>query len=143
MKHITPYKELRGGLESIHDHVSSSAPMPPDKVIAYLRAPSPSIACPGVYDHPFIEGRKLLGPYKCTDGNFFWDSDTWKYVLKYNLVLPQDFIDYVMSGAGDAFFEECIEKSELWTDAIKAWKKKQGYIAFLPSRSELIALEKF
>jgi len=102
---ITPYKELHGGKESIYDHISTSSSPPPDKVIAYLRAPDPALVCPGVYDHPFIEGRKLFGPNKCTDGKFFWDSDTWKYVLKYNLTLPQEFIDYVMSEAGDLLFK--------------------------------------
>jgi hypothetical protein len=34
-------------------------------------------------------------------------SDTWKYVLKYHVTLPKEFIDHVMSEEGIAFMEWC------------------------------------
>lgn len=37
---ITPYKELSGGEESIHDHIREGYEVP-DKVIAYLRTTKP------------------------------------------------------------------------------------------------------
>jgi len=140
---VTPFKELRGGQESIYDHISPVKVIIPDKVIAYLLAAKPVLTSPGVYSHPFIEGKKLFGPDICTDGTFFWDRDTWKYVLKYNLTLPRMFIDHIMSEKGDIFISHCIDCNDDWCEPIKRWKKKQGYISFLPSKELLESLDKF
>ncbi len=48
----------------------------------------------------------MPGPYLYTDDDHCWDSNTWKYVLKYGLQLSQEFIDYVMSEKGTKFLEE-------------------------------------
>lgn len=74
----------------------------------------------------------MLGPYWYTDWKYFWDRDLWKYVVKYNVTLPEEFVNYVMSGAGDAFFEEYIDKSDSWSGTIKQWKKKNGMLCLLP-----------
>ena len=140
---ITPFKELHGGQESIYDHIAAEKLAVPDKVIAYLLAAQPVLTAPGVYQHPFIRTRTLPGPDKCTDGRFFWDRDTWKYVLKYNLILPQEFIDHVMSEKGDAFISYCIDRNDDWCEPIKQWKKKQGYVSFLPSKALLDTLYNF
>ena len=79
----------------------------PNKVIAYLQTTMPFVMSPGFYDHPFKTGTHLLGPYRYTDGKYYWDRDTWKYVLKYNLVLLQEFIGHVMSDEGTSFLEKC------------------------------------
>ena len=139
---LTPYKELHGGNESIHNHVQPGYTVP-DKVIAYLRTTNPLLMSPGVYDHPFKPGKRLLGPYSYTDGKYFWDRDTWKYVVKYGLVLPQDFIDHVMSDEGTAFIEKCIDESDSWCEVIKGWKKRQGFICFLPENAGDTSLENF
>ena len=107
---ITPYKELHDGEESIYDHIQKEYVVP-DKVIAYLQTTDPFLMALGIYEHPFKKGTQLMGPYWFTDGKYYWDRDTWKYVLKYGLVLPQEFIDHVMSEAGTAFLEKCIKEN--------------------------------
>lgn len=139
---ISPYKEIRCGCESIYDNIEEGYTVPA-KVIAYLRTTTPYIMSPGVYAHPFKKDVHLLGPYMYTDGHFCWDRDTWKYVMKYGLKLPQEFIDHVMSEAGTKFIESCIEKNESWSTTIKEWKKKQGFVCFLPDNAGDVELEKF
>lgn len=139
---ITPYKEIFGGNESIYDYIQDEY-FVPDKVIAYLKTAIPHIMCPGIYDHPFKKGTRLLGPYWYTDGKYCWDRDTWKYVIKYGLTLPQDFIEHVMSDEGTAFIEKCIEDSDSWSEVIKKLKKKQGFICFLPENAGDYSIENF
>ena len=88
----------------------------PDKVIAYLRTAKPFLASPVIYEHPFKEGVTLLGPYLYTDDTYYWDRDTWKYVVKHHLRLPQDFIDHVMSEEGTRFIESQIDENDLWNE---------------------------
>ena len=128
---LSPYKELRAGEKSIHDYVQEGYSVP-EKVIAYLRTTEPYLMSPGIYEHPFKPGTRLLGPYMYTDGKYFWDRDLWKYVVKYHVTLPEEFVNYVMAGDGDAFFEEFIDKSASWSETIKQWKKKKGVICLLP-----------
>lgn len=131
---LTPYRELHGGKESIHDHIQDGYEVP-DKVIAYLRTTKPFLMSPGVYDHPFKEDTRLLGPYLYTDDKYYWDRDTWKYVVKYGLELPQSFIDHVMSDAGTKFIEQQIDANESWSKVIKQWKRKKGFICLLPDNA--------
>lgn len=139
---VSPFKEIRLGRESIYEHVQKGYTVP-DKVIAYLRTTKPYLLSPGIYDHPFKPGERLLGPYTYTDGKHYWDRDTWKYVLKYHVTLPQEFIDYVMSDEGDAFIERFIDESDSWSNAIKRWKKRKGFICFLLDNAGEIELKDF
>ena len=139
---ITSYKEIRGGEKSIYENVREGYSVP-EKVIAYLRTTTPFMMSPGIYEHPFKPGSRLLGPYLYTDGKYYWDRDTWKYVLKYGLVLPQEFIDHVMSEEGTVFIEKCIEESDSWSNVIKEWKKRQGFICFLPENAGDRSIEDF
>ena len=139
---LTPYKELLCGNKSIYDCVQEDYTVP-DQVIAYLRTTQPYLACPGIYEHPFKPGKRLLGPYMYTDGKYYWDRDTWKYVLKYHVTLPQEFIDHVMSEEGAAFFEYLIDQSDSWSNAVKTWKKRKGFLCFLPNNADRIELEDF
>ena len=139
---LTPYKELRSGERSIHDAIDKTQVIP-EKVIAYLRCGEPLLMAPGMYEHPFKAGVTLLGPYIYTDGKYFWDRDTWKYVVKYNVALPQAFIDRVMSEEGTRFIEQRIDSHEDWSDTIKTWKKKKGFSCFLPDHAGEIALIDF
>ena len=139
---ISPYQELNCGDKSIYDNIEEGYVVP-DKVIAYLRTTKPYLMSLGTYEHPFKKGVTLLGPYWYTDGYYYWDRDTWKYVVKYGLKLPQEFIDHVMSDAGTKFIERCIEENESWSSIIKAWKKEQGYVCFLPDDAGNKEIEEF
>lgn len=98
---------------------------------------------PGRYEHPFKPGETLLGPYTYTDGKYYWDMDMWKYVLKYHVTLPQEFIDHVMSDEGTAYFERFIDESDSWSDEIKMWKKKKGLLCLLRDNAGETELEDF
>lgn len=107
---ITPYKENHGGLESIYDNIQEGYEVP-QKVIRYLKTTNPYMMSPGIYKHPF-KNMDLLGPYWYCDDKYYWDRDTWKYVIKYGLKLPQDFIDHVMSDKGTEFLERCEKENK-------------------------------
>ncbi len=139
---LTPYKELRCGDKSIYDFVQDDYTVP-DQVIAYLRTTQPFLMSPGIYKHPFKPEMKLLGPYMYTDGKYYWDRDTWKYVAKYHVTLPQEFIDHVMSEEGVAFIERFIDKSNSWSGIIKKWKEQPGSLCLLPDDAGEVELEKF
>lgn len=139
---LTPYKELNRGSESIHDHVREGYTVP-DKVIAYLRTTKPFVMSPGIYDHPFKEGVRLLGPYLYTDDKYYWDRDTWKYVVKYGLVLPESFINHVMSDEGTKFIEQQMKSTESWDETFKNLEKTNGYTCFLPENAGDRDLEEF
>ena len=122
---ITPYKEIRCGDESIYDHILNDYTVPV-QVIDFLRTTQPYTMQPGVYEHPFKPGKRLLGPYLYTDGKYCWDRDTWKYVVKYHVTLPQTFIDHVMSDEGRSFLERFDHQSGTWVDTI-SWGQPVPY----------------
>ena len=142
LKSITPYKELSQGEERIYDHLKKGFKVP-DKVIAYLKTTKPYLMSPGVYEHPFKEGMRLLGPYLYTDDVFYWDRDTWKYVVKYGLELPDEFIDHVMSEEGTAFLEEQLRSDKSWSSVISDWKEKKDVVWLIPDSAGDRALEEF
>ena len=139
---LSPFKEIEGGDESIYDYVKEGYTVP-DQVIAYLRTTEPYYMCPGIYEHPFKPGQRLLGPYVYTDGKYYWDRDTWKYVLKYHVTLPQEFVDHAMSDEGAAYIESFLKKSDSWSDTIQDWKKEEGVLCLLPDDAGDIELDEF
>lgn len=139
---LTPFKELGLGGESIHDWVQEGYSVP-EKVIAYLRTTEPDIMSPGIYEHPFKPRTQLLGPYCYGDDRYWWDRDAWKYVVKYHVRLPQEFVDYVMSGAGDEFLRARKPSSNSWHDAIEGSYGNTAHGNFLPRDAGDKALEDF
>ncbi len=138
-----PYKEIRGGDESIYDHVQPGYTVP-EKVIAYLQIKKPTVMSPGLYAHPFKKEITLCGPYFYGDGKYMWDRDTWKYVVKYHVTLPQDFVDHVMSDEGTRFMEEnghyC---SDSWYQTIEDNYGDKPHINELPKDAGDIPLDEF
>lgn len=139
---ITPYAELNLGEDSILEHTKAGYRVQ-DKVIRYLQLGEAYMMCLGIYNHPFKADTQLLGPYTYSDGYYYWDRDTWKYVLKYGLVLPQEFIEYVMSDEGTEFIEQHIKDEDEWSLAIKQWKQSENGLCLLPDDAGNIALEDF
>lgn len=132
---LTPYNELKMGEESIYDHIDKSISVP-DKVILYLQTKELYFFCPGIYNHPFKDNSKLLGPYVYTDGYYYWDRDTWKYVVKYGLVLPQEFIDYVMTDEATKFLDQKYNSDWHLTE-------RKNMLNLLPKDSGDIPLDQF
>ena len=134
---LTPYKELRLGNESIFDHIDHSF-FVPDKIILYLQTKDLYFLSPGIYPHPFREDNNLLGPYVYTDGHYYWDRDTWKYVVKYGLILPEKFVDYVMSDEANIFLDQH-HNSDWWVKL----SKRENVLNLLPEDAGDIPLEQF
>lgn len=139
---LTPYKEIKFGELSIYDFVQEGYTVP-EKVIAYLQTKKPYIMSPGIYNHPFKEGETLLGPYLYTDGKYAWDRDTWKYVVKYHLTLPEDFIEHVMSEEGSVFLESCHYGADSWYQAFEKSFANKPHMNFLPEDAGDVKLDEF
>ena len=141
MINVMPYKEINGGEESIYDHIDENFTVP-EKVIAYLQTTQPHLVCMGLYKHPFKD-MQLCGPYWYTDGEYYWDRDAWKYVVKYHVTLPQNFIDKVMSDEGTAFLEKCAESDESWSKRIKELKESPATLCLMPENAGDFSLDEF
>ena len=139
---LTPFEELRLGDASIHDWVEEGYEVP-DKVLDYLKTTEPYMMSPGIYEHPFKPGERLLGPYCYTDGHFWWDRDCWKYTAKYHVRLPQEFVDYVMSGEGDEFLESHTPDNSSWFNRIEDNYGDAPHGNFLPQDAGNLDLEDF
>ena len=123
---ITPYKELHLGEKSIYDYIDKKKAIY-ENVINYLKTEKPYLMSPGLYVHPFKSEIQLLGPYLYTDGKYCWDRDTWKYVLKYGLKLPDFFINHVNSEEGKNFYNHYLESHELtWKNIISNSKNNSN-----------------
>ncbi len=138
---LMPYKEINGGEESIYDNIDENFSVP-EKVILYLQTTQPYMVAMGIYQHPFKD-MTLLGPYWYTDGEYYWDRDTWKYVLKYHVKLPTAFINKVMSETGTIFLEKCADSDESWSKRIKAFKGDANNLCLMPDNAGDIPLERF
>lgn len=139
---LTPYMELCSGNLSIYDYVEKGYTVP-DKVLLYLQTTNPYMMSPGIYEHPFKKGQNLLGPYWYTDGTYYWDRDTWKYVAKYGLKLPNDFIDMVLSEKGTAFLNSFYQSPNSWTSNINKMKQDNTMLCLLPDNAGDISLDDF
>ena len=76
-----------------------------------------------------------------------WATDcryTWKYVLKYHVELPQEFIEHVMSDAGTEFLESFAQENRSWECTIADWKfSSEGGLCLLPADAGDMSLENF
>lgn len=141
MINVMPYKEIHGGKESIYEHIDENFTVP-EKVITYLQTTQPFCVAMGLYKHPFKD-IQLCGPYFYTDGEYYWDRDAWKYVLKYHVTLPQKFIDKVLSDEGSAFLAKCAASDESWAKRIEYWKKQPNTLCLLPNDAGDLSLDNF
>ena len=139
---VMPFDEIKGGELSIYDYVEEGYTVP-EKVIQYLQTREPYMMSPGIYPHPFKDGEQLLGPYWYGDGKYYWDRDAWKYVLKYHVKLPQDFIDHVMSDEGTAFLEKARGNMDSWYQQVEKIEGENRHINLLPRDGGDISLEDF
>ena len=139
---VTPYKEIHCGDESIYDFVQADYTVP-ERVINYLRTTQPFLMGSGVYNHPFKPEIELLGPYTYTDGLYYWDRDTWKYVVKYHVMLPAAFVDHVMSEEGKAYLDAFYQNPGSWNDAVNDWKNQADIISLLPEDTGDMELDNF
>ena len=71
-----------------------------DKIVAYLETKGKSTMVRMETAKDRLTGERIKGMYDLeifTDGTFSWWSDLAYHVKKYNLRLPKEFEDYVLS----------------------------------------------
>ena len=92
------FRELGGGANapSLKD-VCSLVPLPDrTEVVKYLSSAPPFVACPGVEGDVLDPSVRTAGPlHILTDGEWEWPALLAYYVRKYNIELPQDFLDHI------------------------------------------------
>ncbi len=138
---ITPYQELQMGSQSIYDNLQKGYAVS-ERVILYLQTKRLFTMALGIYAHPFKKDVDLLGPYMYTDGKYYWDRDTWKYVVKYGLKLPEDFITHVMSEEGEAFLQSAIG-TDSWQEQLQELKQQKTTLCLLPDDAGDISFDAF
>lgn len=138
---LMPYEEICGGDECIYDHVDPDYVVP-EKVIAYLQTTKDCFYFSCLYQHPF-KNMEMAGVSWKTDGEYMWPRDTWKYVLKYHVTLPQNFIDKVMSDRGTAFLEQLAREDENWAKCVRKANGEYTRECFIPEFSDDYPLEAF
>ena len=111
-------------------------------MILYLQTTQPHALALGLYKHPFKD-MKLCGPYQYTDGEYYWDRDAWKYIVKYHVTISQNFIDKVMSDEGTAFLKKYAESNEEWRKRIKELKENPAALYLLPKEPGDYSLDEF
>lgn len=122
LKIVYACDEFTKGFGSVHDYCQKGYRVP-GKVLTYLRVVNPCAAAGVIYEHPFIKGKTCTGKTYMTDGKYCWDLDTLEYVLNHDLVLPQDFIDHIMSDYGTEFLNRCT-KVRNFKEAWRIYKTK-------------------
>ena len=97
LKSIGFYREMSQGKEtdpSIHDVVKKGDSTLVEKICSYLSNGTTVIVSPGTTMDVIDETAGVAGTgSSCTDGIWLWPDDLSYYVKKYNIALPDDFIN--------------------------------------------------
>lgn len=99
MKYIGEYRELlkKEGFPSVVDNISTNEIPQKKKILLYLQNDKfLKGAMPYISTDVFSQEKIKTPALYYEDGVFCWDFETIYYFEKYNMVLPQSFIDYVL-----------------------------------------------
>ena len=79
----------------------------------------------------------------CCTGRFWWDRNCWKYAAKYHVMLPQEFVEHVISGTGDKLLESYATDTSSWSDRIEEHCRNASHGNFLPKSAGNLDLKDF
>lgn len=95
MKEVGTFKEIENGNYPEFEATKTAIPEKM-KVLKYLKE-TPSVAvAPAVLRDVFTGERLNMDLYAKSDGTYIWRSDIAYYFDKYNLKLPDEFINHVL-----------------------------------------------
>lgn len=97
LRSIGFFREMSQGKEtdpSIYDFVKKGDPSLAEKICNYLSNGTTVIVSPGITGDIIDEVAGVAGTgSSCTDGVWLWPDDLVYYVRKYNVALPDDFLN--------------------------------------------------
>lgn len=99
MKIIGEYRELcnNNKYPSIKENISKIEMVNKKQILKYLKEGKKTMAAPSIRRDIFT-GNIIRGEYVVMDdGEFAWTSEVTYYVEKYNLILPDKFINHVLN----------------------------------------------
>lgn len=79
----------------------------------------------------------------CCTGRFWWDRNCWKYAAKYHVMLPQEFVEHVISGTGDKLLESYATDTSSWSGRIEERCRNMPHGNFLPKSAGNLDLKDF
>ena len=89
-------------LPKLIDQVSDEPIENKDKIISYLNSGEIGLAC-SAFSHDVLTGEKLkIREQTRHDGVYEWGEDLAYYVERYNVRLPQDFVDHILGSVEGA-----------------------------------------
>ena len=97
LRSVGYYKEMPQGKEtsqSIHEVVKKGDSADVVRICEYLNNGAVLVSSPGITVDVIDESAGAVGTGSaCTDGTWLWPDDLSHYVKKYNIKLPDEFID--------------------------------------------------
>ncbi|MES0812837.1 hypothetical protein ABLO27_25315 [Roseibium sp. SCPC15] len=91
-----------GGSGSIFDAVRDEEHPQKERIVSYLENGELCTAAFGLVRDTLSD--EIIGPlFMLTDGVWVWGSDLSTYVAKYNVELPEDFVEQVKGWDGQRF----------------------------------------
>lgn len=95
---VGKYKEIDNGdeLPSLLDNITNEEIHEKQKVLSYMKCIRPDAYAPASLTDCITGERMDIALYSCHDGIYHWRSDIIYYFEKYNLRLPDDFIQFAV-----------------------------------------------
>lgn len=102
MKHIGWFSEMNisaADSGSVKNFIAEKETYDKEKVIAYLKAQKRVAGCPKAAID-CVTGEEISPSYSVyTDGEYDWCDFLIYHIEKYNVLLPQDFVEHIMKMA--------------------------------------------
>ena len=87
-------------LPSMRDFISDEPIPHKDVIVAYLRTGELGSVMIGTMRDVFTGELTGISDHDRSDGEYEWDEGLAYYVDRYNLRLPQDFVDHILERSG-------------------------------------------